>query len=324
MDLTHPWWALLVAIVLVAVTLLPRLLRRRRPPAPGSVSLPVAHLDRVRRLPRYQHLARSAVRATRWSLVGAVLLGIGIVVLVARPTVASTGPGVGHHRDIILCLDVSGSMAQTNRDVIAVYLDLASRLDGERIGLVVFDAAAVTVFPLTDDADVIVEHIAAVESRLETVIPGTRLDGTGTSLIGDGLASCAQRFDDVDAQRSRTIVLATDNQVFGRPLFTVGEAALRAVDASVMVFGVVPGNNSVVATEELRDALRPTGGDVLLLTPDRRAEATIEEAVQSQERAVSHRPPQPRREGLDGPGLVLCLMGGTALVLSHRRLEVVP
>lgn len=319
----HPW-ALLGAAAVVTVALLPRLLHRRRTPGPAAGSLPVAHLDRIRRLPRYQHLARSAVCATRWALVGAVLTGLGVVILLARPTVTSTGPGVGHHRDIILCLDVSGSMAQTNRDVIATYLDLASRLDGERLGLVVFDAAAVTVFPLTDDADFIAEHIAAVESQLEAVIPGTRLDGTGTSLIGDGLASCTQRFDALDAQRSRTIVLATDNQVFGRPLFTVADAARRAADASVMVFGVVPGDNSVAATEDLRDALRTTGGDVLLLTPDRRAEATIEEAVQSQERVATHRPPQPRRQALDAPGLVLCLLGGALLVLSHRRLEVVP
>ena len=40
----------------------------------------------------------------------------------------------------------------------------------------------------------------------------------GTSLIGDGLATCVSSFDKVDLQRARSVVFATDNHLAGRPI----------------------------------------------------------------------------------------------------------
>ena len=49
----------------------------------------------------------------------------------------------------------------------------------------------------------------ALVERKRSFVEGTK-EG-GTSLIGDGLASCAMRFDDGERRRSRSIVFATDN-----------------------------------------------------------------------------------------------------------------
>lgn len=312
MAVMLPWLgaAVLVALLLAGLLASPR---RRRLPA-GS--LPAAHLDRIRGLPRYQHLARQQVRALTLGLVGTVVLGLGVALLAAQPVRATTEAGAARNRDIVLCLDVSGSMTATNRAVVDSYLDLAERLDGERIALVVFDAAAVTVFPLTDDADFIREHVGGVAEQLGQVIPGTQVDGLGTSLIGDGLASCVQRFDRVETRRSRTIVLATDNQVSGAPLFTLAQAARQARATGVMVFGIVPSDNSAAATNELSDVVRRTGGDVLLITEGVDT-AVVERAVQAQEQASLETGPRPRQVEFVTPGAVACV-SGLALLLASR------
>ncbi len=50
---------------------------------------------------------------------------------------------------------------------------------------------------------------------------GTTANLSGASLIGDGLASCALQFDAEDTERSRSIILATDNYVSGEPIYTL-------------------------------------------------------------------------------------------------------
>lgn len=317
MVLISPGWALGLVAILAGVAVV-AVLRRVRSAAPPRGSLRGANLHRVRRLPRYQSLARDSVRRATAGLVGTCVLGLGVVLLVAQPADDAAGTAEDRHRDIVLCLDVSGSMVETNQHVVAAYLELAKRLDGERIGLVVFDATAVTVFPLTDDAEFIARHIASTAEMLGTEIPGTTLAGAGTSLIGDGLTSCLQRFDAPDSQRSRTVVLTTDNQTFGRPLFTLEEAGGRAAASSIMVFGVVPADNSPDATTNLADVVRTTGGDVLSLTPGRRTDLdAVEAAVRAQERRSLAGSGGARPSANDVPGTVLGLVGAAVLIASQ-------
>ncbi|RFT34651.1 VWA domain-containing protein, partial [Bifidobacteriaceae bacterium NR019] len=54
-------------------------------------------------------------------------------------------------RDIVLCLDVSGSALPYDREVIQAYLNFIEHFQGERIGLSIFNSTSRTVFPLTDD-----------------------------------------------------------------------------------------------------------------------------------------------------------------------------
>lgn len=322
MAFLTPWWAVLVLTTLVAVAIAARWLAPRRDPDPAPDSLPAAHLTRVRLLPRYQQLARRSLRSLWCSLAAWAVIGLGCVWLVAQPLETGPDESATSNRDLVLCLDVSGSMVETNRHVIDAYLELASRLEGERIGLVLFDATAVTVFPLTDDAAFITEHLERVSELLGADVPGTKIGGAGTSLIGDGLTSCLHRFDAPDEDRSRTVVIATDNQVFGRPLFSLEEAGRKAADASVMVYGVVPGDNLPDATRELTDVARSTGGDVWLLTPERsRDVGGIEAAVRSQEQALLDQRTGETARVQHLPGVVLCALGGVMVLIPRTPLR---
>ncbi|MET3718645.1 MULTISPECIES: VWA domain-containing protein [unclassified Arthrobacter] len=98
------------------------------------------------------------------------------------------------NRDIMLCLDTSGSMSSADAAVVEVFGVLAKEFDGERIGLTIFDSSAVQVFPLTDDYGYVQEQLQMADDAFNGN-PGSAgfLDGTwsgrGSSLIGDGLAS---------------------------------------------------------------------------------------------------------------------------------------
>src|SRR5699024_3429125 len=100
--------------------------------------------------------------------------------------------------------------------------------------------------------------------RLLRFITGTE-GGTGdaSSLIGDGLASCALNFDEADTERSRTIILAGDNEVFGEGVFSLDEAVDMVAERDIALHGIyAPTSNPRQAEEEAeyREAVERHGG----------------------------------------------------------------
>ena len=85
-------------------------------------------------------------RAAVVLLVMALVLAIA---LVARPSTVDEGEERASSRDIVLCLDVSGSALPYDREVIDTYRTLVDNFKGERIGLSIFNSTSRTVFPLT-------------------------------------------------------------------------------------------------------------------------------------------------------------------------------
>ena len=67
----------------------------------------------------------------------------------------------------MLCLDVSGSMVEYNRSVLEQFGRLLEDFDGERVGLTIFNASAVTVFPLTTDYRFITDEFAKFRATFE-------------------------------------------------------------------------------------------------------------------------------------------------------------
>ena len=256
-------WAVALAAVIAAVVLVRR--RRRRSAEPG---IPIAHRERLTALPAYRRVLLRVRILIGAAVVMIVLLVASSAVLTARPaTVTLLNPEL-HNRDIVLCLDVSGSMIAYDAAVLDVFEQLAKEFTGERISMVVFNASAVTYFPLTNDYDYIeaqLERLAGeFESEDASYFSGT-LFGNGSSLVGDGLASCVTRFDRTDTERSRSIIFVTDNFVSGEEIFTLPEAAELAADRGVRVYGINPGDASekdylAEFAIEFEDAMVTSGG----------------------------------------------------------------
>src|SRR5690606_16703724 len=153
MELKWTWLVIVLVLATVAWILLwsfPSPLNR----APRS-ALPVAHAARLRRIPRYRVLA--ARRRTEMALrVAAVLVLIaGCILRSGRLVETKTHQGENTNRDIMLCLDVSGSMIDYDAQVVEEFQRITEGLEGERIGLTIWSGVAVTVFPLTDDYEFI-------------------------------------------------------------------------------------------------------------------------------------------------------------------------
>jgi hypothetical protein len=238
----------------------------------------VAHSERLTELPEYRRVLnryRALLAATL--VVVVVASGVGVLVASRVSNVEVVQPQ-SYKRDIMLCLDVSGSMTDVDAKIVDTFAGLAKGLHGERIGLTVFDSSAVQVFPLTDDYDYVEKELTtyrdSFRSQGESGLrywTGTDL-GQGASLIGDGLSSCVLGFDgDTSSKRPKSIVLATDNYVNGSPLLTLKQAGALATKRDVRVYAIDPVDYSAdqapdAVAAELKDVVDKTSGGFYALS----------------------------------------------------------
>lgn len=309
----NTWWMLLVALgVLIAAVVIGAVAgirsRRRSDTAPAAL---VSRAERLRALPSF----RAAVRRRMTLLSGIVALGAIAVLLggvvAARPMAPKTVQPVNTSRDIMLCLDVSGSMSDVDVEVLSVFEKLLEGFEGERIGLTIFNSSPVQVFPLTDDYAFVKEQLRSVRSSFDYADEtpehwvGT-LNGPGASLIGDGLAACTMRFDHQDDERSRSVILATDNELAGASILTIEEAAQYAKAQHVRVFALNPvqGKDAQVSAQ-LADAAALTGGQSYAL----RATTTVGDIIaEIQKQEATTLKGQAQVILVDSPDLWIALM----------------
>ena len=208
--------------------------------------------------------------------------------LVARPSTVDEGEEKASSRDIVLCLDVSGSALPYDREVIDTYRQLVDSFKGERIGLSIFNSTSRTVFPLTDDYELVSKQLdkassilAGVESQddidkmkdsdyqaISDWLEGTQNRKESTSLIGDGVVSCAAMLpgfaygnasaDNAERQRAASIVLATDNVVSGKPTYTLDEALNLTKQAQITWMDCFPDRSRARPTRPPRNSNPPS------------------------------------------------------------------
>ena len=131
-----------------------------------------------------------------------------LIIALARPQTRNDEQLVnGEGIDIVLCLDISGSMLA--QDFTPNRMEAAKNVAGEfidnrptdRIGLVIFSGESFTMCPLTTDRSVLKTQLANVQS-------GLLEDGTA---IGSGLATGVDRLRH-SPSKSKVIILLTDGE----------------------------------------------------------------------------------------------------------------
>jgi hypothetical protein len=322
MVMLQPWvglvsFALAVAVGVVSV----RAFRWHRARSHRD-DAPIANVAHAAASPVFRGLRRRY-----HSLVGIELASLSLVALAAtgltmRPLSERRDDREVHNRDVVLCLDVSGSMIKLDVDVLASFATLAAGLEGERIGLTIFNGSAVSVFPLTDDADYIADTLSASATLLvehkQLFVEGTN-EG-GSSLIGDGLASCVLRFDRLGTERSRSIVFVTDNMRAGSPIMTLEQSGEFAQERGVRVYAIAAEHTPEFAGIKLANVAAATGGASFQMTDSHTVDAVIDEIGKLEATrialptdVVSH----------DRPTLwiALCLAGVVGTIVAHWRLR---
>ena len=155
------------------------------------------------------HNTNSWKRTVRHVAIAFRLLAIAaLIVALARPQVHRDEKNVeGEGVDIVLCIDVSGSMLaqdfQPNRIEAAkeVAANFVASRPTDRIGLVIFAGESFTQCPITSDHEVVRGQIYSIRS-------GFLVDGTA---IGAGLATSVDRLKSSNA-KTKIVVLLTDGE----------------------------------------------------------------------------------------------------------------
>lgn len=328
MDLRWPWVALgfgvLVVVVLIAWSLLAG---RGRVRLDGPL---IAHSERIRRLPRFRALARQQSVLATWQTLAVLVAAVGAILLAARPEATAVTQESHSTRDIVLCLDASSSMFDEDVDVIDAFSDIVDRLDGQRISLVLWSDAAVTIFPLTDDYSYVKDQLQDAAHAFEIQDPeylaGTYLGRNRASLISDGIVSCVQRFDKSDQQRGRAVVVASDNDPQGGPAaYTLTEASQYAKDHGVHLYGI--GARTLAYAPDKRRtfeaAVTATGGTFSMLGEDGSTDAIVDGIRRLEAEKVTDPPRVTVAErpvtaiGITGAGVLMLLLGW-AVALCRR------
>ena len=205
--------------------------------------------------------------------------------LMARPYKTESKQLANYNRDIILCMDISTTCDNLNAELIDKLEDVVRELNGERFGIVIFNTSPVLLCPLTNDYQYIIEVLDKVKEGLKMrldystgkilfsdklyeyeayISNGTLVDNQerGSSIIGDGLAAACLDFYDYEEKpdRTRVIVLSTDNELYGEEIITLPEAGQMCQDRDITVFGV--GTEKMAAADKamMKQVVEDTGG----------------------------------------------------------------
>lgn len=235
---------------------------------------PVANSHYLQSLESYKSALKQYKLFVRLITFCLALVFVILIILSVRPASKTTEVPEFNNRDIMLCLDVSGSMTNTDSKIVETFSKLAKGFKGERIGMVIFDSSAATIFPLTDDYEYVTDILDKTYKSFTDekyskdnfdIFTGVN-EGEGSSLIGDGLASCVLRFDNLGAKRSRSIILATDNYANGSQIVDLKQAGALAKKNDIRIYGLNPSDYSSEYykdqnSEEFREVVLLSEGD---------------------------------------------------------------
>src|ERR1043165_1852406 len=166
-----------------------------------------------------------------------------LIITLARPQLKFSNRVIeGEGIDIMLCLDVSGSMHST--DILPTRLEASKEVArhfvharfGDRIGLVIFGSNGLTMCPLTTDTSAVIQQINNISS--------SELTGPGT-VIGTGIATCINRLKDSKG-KTKLIIFLSDGvnstgaispddaigiaKVFNIKIYTIGLGSVKEPD----------------------------------------------------------------------------------------------
>jgi len=235
-----------------------------------------------------------------WKLITLSIAWLGIILGLADPRIPSSVSALPiSGRDIILAIDLSGSMAKHDFELNGVSVsrldlvkhvasELIQRREGDRIGLVIFAEKTYAASPLSFD----VRSVAATLKELEIGLVGR------STAIGEGLGLSLKRLMNSTAP-TRIIILLSDgaNNAGSSQPTAVAELSRQL---GVKIFTIGLGEDDAKLLSDSRDAVdfvtlenvaRVTGGTAFLA----RSGADLDRAMRLIEEMIAAPAPAPPR-----------------------------
>ena len=236
-------WILLIALFGLIATIVLAFLNRAKhknkiDSKNGSYKI-LANTAMARNLPEYKsarHRYHLLVAIT--GLLFVTILST-VAVLASRPVSVTTSKPEYENRDIMLCLDVSGSMFSYVEELLDYFSKLIQKFQGQRVGLTIFDGGYMTISPLSDDYDALSELFLDLKDDPFSYWSAVYGISGSTSQIGPGLVGCVNSFDKLeDEERSRAIILSTDNYAGDNQAVNITQAANYAKRFNIAIYGL--------------------------------------------------------------------------------------
>ena len=255
----------------------------------GTKSALISHTEAIRELPEYKKARKTYILLISLSLFFFAAALFSCTILSSRPVVADYEKNEQNDRDILLCLDVSGSMFEADASAIAVFAEMVDQLQGQRIGVSVFGTHHASILPLNNDYETTKEFLKNLgqynvsgddSSYSYTQYPllskYSNAVGGSTNIL-EGVGGCVLDFPKLDEKRSRSMIVITDNLdntefgISGEAERGKGESIHKALNLakrySIVAYGLNPadsssgdGGSSYVTYSSFKNAVLDTGG----------------------------------------------------------------
>jgi len=299
-------------------------------------------------------------------IIGAV---VSTLFLIARPYKTEKLKIGVQKRDIFLCMDVSYSLYQLNYELTDYLEEVVKQLKGDRFGITIFNTSSVVFVPMTDDYSYVVTRLEELkeyftlqkeyremvgegewitfdtqeewdayyelDDQLAYIEAGTLVnnDYRGSSLIGEGLASCLVSFPSIgDESRTRVIIFATDNadasEVQEIPDLAGASELCRKND--VTVFAIFPSDDAHYYLyndadyegfeNDLRAAVNNTGGELYEQSAEDTVSSIVEEIRDHEAMSVDDIITEIQTDTPEKPMMALFIcIGGSLICLAFLK-----
>lgn len=332
MEMRYP----IVIVICLIIILISIFIRSRR--NKYTTGLKVANSSLIKELPYYKKRVRLYKVIILTSKILCIISMIICSILMARPYNVEITNNEEYNRDIMLCMDVSASVDELNSALVDNLKDTVSSLKGERFGISIFNTSSVLLVPLTDDYEYVTDVLDKIKKSIEYGSDYSHFDeddylstvyyvysGTsegsetkGSSLIGDGLASCVYSFSKLgEENRSRIIIFSTDNALAGDPLLTLEEAAEISKKENVIVYGLGP--DVVTNKAAYENAVKITNGKYYEAT--RSSVKNIVKDIEQTSKSLIKKESQ--KKEIDTPTIPFVILLGSLFILIVLNKKVI-
>lgn len=332
MEIRYPY-VIIIGFILIIITILIK--KKKRLYKTGTK---VANTSLIKDLPYFKKKLRLYKFLLISSKVICLVSMLICCILLSRPYNVEITTEEEYNRDIMLCMDVSASVDELNSSLVDNLKDTVASLKGERFGISIFNTSSVLLVPLTDDYQYVTDSLNKVKKSIEYsndykysytttddyfstlyYINSGTLEGSdtkGSSLIGDGLASCVYSFSHLDEEdRTRIIIFSTDNALAGKPLLTLEEAAQISKKENVIVYGLGP--EIVTDKANYQKAMKITNGKYYDATPS--SVKSIVKDIEKTSKSLTKKETQ--RKEIDTPDIpfTILLVSIFILIILNRK-----